>query len=115
MACACELAGSSPAEGFEGFAEFWVLQDDEPPALGSDGAGGEASGFEDVGDVVVADILLGVKELDCAAALGCVKDELLDVLVLHRRTFRYEVVSASKSTNREVSLFRDGLIAMKNT
>lgn len=55
VACAAELAGSSPAEGFEGFAEFWVLQDDEPPALGSDGARGEAGDFEDVGDVVVAD------------------------------------------------------------
>lgn len=83
MACACELAGSSPAEGFEGFAEFWVLQDDEPPALGSDGAGGEAGGFEDVVDVIVADFLLGVEELDGAAAVGGVEDELLDVLVLH--------------------------------
>ncbi|WP_237237324.1 hypothetical protein [Rothia nasimurium] len=49
--------------------------------------GGEASGFEDVGDVVVAYFLLGVEELDGAAALGGVEDELLDVLVLHRWTF----------------------------
>ncbi len=83
MACAAELAGCTPAEGFEGFAEFGVLQDDEAPALSADGAGGEAGGFEDVVDVVVADFLLGVEEFDGAAAVGGVEDELLDVLVLH--------------------------------
>lgn len=83
MACAAELTGSSPAEGLESFTDLGVLQDDEAPALSADGAGGEASGFEDVGDVVVADFLLGVEEFDGAAVLGGVEDELLDVLVLH--------------------------------
>ncbi len=83
MACTAELAGSSPAEGFEGFADLGVLQDDEAPALSADGAGGETGGFKDVGDVVVADFLLGVEELDSATAAGGVEDELLDVLVLH--------------------------------
>lgn len=83
MACAAELTGSSPAEGFESFANLEVLQDDEAPTLGADGAGGEASGFEDVGDVVVADFLLGIEELDGTTALGGVEDELLDGLVLH--------------------------------
>lgn len=68
---------------FGGLAGLGVLQDDEAPALSADGAGGEASGFEDVGDVVVADFLLGVEEFDGAAVLGGVEDELLDVLVLH--------------------------------
>ena len=83
MACAAELAGCTPAEGLEGFTDFGVLKDDETPALSTDGAGGEAGDFEDVVDVVVADFLLGVEELDGAAAVGGVEDELLDVLVLH--------------------------------
>lgn len=83
VACAAELAGCTSAEGFESFADFGVLQDDEAPALGADGAGGEAGDFEDVVDVVVADFLLGVEELDGATAAGSVEDELLDVLVLH--------------------------------
>ena len=87
MACAAELAGCTPAEGLERFTDFGVLQDDEAPTLGADGAGGETSDFEDVVDVVVADFLLGVEELDGAAAVGGVEDELLDVLVLHGRIF----------------------------
>lgn len=89
MACAAELAGCTPAEGFERFTDLGVLKDYETPTLSADGAGGEAGGFEDVVDVVVADFLFGVEELDGAAAVGGVKDELLDVLILHGRTFRY--------------------------
>ena len=83
MACAAKLAGCTPAKGLERFTDFGVLKDDETPTLGADGAGGETGGFEDVVDVVVADFLLGVEELDGAAAVGGVEDELLDVLVLH--------------------------------
>ena len=83
MACAAKLAGCTPTKGLECFADFGVLQDDEAPTLSADGAGGETGGFEDVVDVVVADFLLGVEELDGAAAVGGVEDELLDVLVLH--------------------------------
>lgn len=83
MACAAELAGCTLAEGLECFADFGVLQDDEAPPLGADGAGGETGDFEDVVDVVLADFLLGVEELDGATAVGGIEDELLDVLVLH--------------------------------
>lgn len=83
MACAAELAGCTPAEGLERFTDFGVLQNDETPTLSADGAGGEAGDFEDVVDVVIADFLLWVEELDGAAAVGGVEGELLDVLVLH--------------------------------
>ena len=68
MACVVEGARHAPGDRLELFAQFGVLDDQELPRLGADGAGRQARKFEDCGEVFVADAAVGVVGAGCAAA-----------------------------------------------
>ena len=68
MACVIEGTDHAPGDRLELFAQFGVLDDQELPRLGADGAGRQARKFEDCGEVFVADAAVGVVGAGCAAA-----------------------------------------------
>lgn len=68
VACGIKLTDHAPGDRLELFAQFGVLDDQELPRLGTNGAGRQARKFEDCGEVFIADAAVGVVGAGCAAA-----------------------------------------------